>query len=207
MEAHSNWNAINNTSDIMKLLQLIQTCMTQWQSKKNQFHAAYDTKYRLYSLRQGQNMSDADYPDKSKDNVSVLKQFRSNIGAHGTIHDNIARDTTVNKNIPSTSQEINTATKRAREQYLAIMFLFGNDKQQYGTMLRSLENNYIWGMDTYPPTLVAVYEYLVNYKQEHNQTKTEKTGLAFYNRQEDGPGEGQKWQNGENKQRTVTITR
>ena len=42
LEAHADWNTINGSSDIIELLRLIQTCMTQQQTRKHPIHNIMD---------------------------------------------------------------------------------------------------------------------------------------------------------------------
>jgi hypothetical protein len=43
------------------------------------------------------------------------------------------------------------------------MFLVNSDRAGYGSLVRDIENEYTQGSDTYPTTLSAAYDYLVNY--------------------------------------------
>jgi type IV secretory pathway TrbF-like protein len=44
MEANEEWDHINNESNIIDLLQLIQNCMTQWQTRQNPILTLMDAK-------------------------------------------------------------------------------------------------------------------------------------------------------------------
>ena len=82
------------------------------------------------------------------------------------------------------------AKDRAKDEYLAVMFMMNSDPNRFGDLVRGIENDYTRGSDTYPATLSAAYDYLVNYrtapKPNNNDPDPE---LSFYN--EDGTGRGQ----------------
>jgi hypothetical protein len=44
MEANEEWDHINNESNIIDLLQLIQNCMIQWEMRQKPIHTLMDAK-------------------------------------------------------------------------------------------------------------------------------------------------------------------
>ena len=51
MEAHADWAAIDAASNVMRLLGLVQNCMTQRQTRKHPVHTLIDSEMGIYGLR------------------------------------------------------------------------------------------------------------------------------------------------------------
>ena len=56
--------------------------------------------------------------------------------------------------------------QEARDIYLTTAFLLGCDHAQYGKLMENMENDYLQGCSTYPKTLAAAFNLLVNWKQD-----------------------------------------
>jgi hypothetical protein len=54
--------------------------------------------------------------------------------------------------------------KEAQEQYLAAAFMLGSNRNRYGKLIESLENDYLQGCNNYPKTLMSAYNLLTNWK-------------------------------------------
>ena len=81
MEAHQDWNAINDASNVMELLGLVQACITQQQTRKHPVHMLMDAKAQVYSFCQ-KGTSDSEYYDRFKDAVQITDQLGGNFGVH-----------------------------------------------------------------------------------------------------------------------------
>jgi thiamine monophosphate synthase len=79
MEANEEWECINDESNVMDLLQLIQNCMTQRQTRQKPVHALLDAEAQVFVFRQ-KALADNEYYDKFKDLVSIAEHLGSNIG-------------------------------------------------------------------------------------------------------------------------------
>jgi hypothetical protein len=93
-----------------------------------------------------------------------------------------------------TPEERTHAKERAKDQYLVVMFLVNSDKKRYGALVQDIENEYTRGLDTYPTSLSAAYDYIINYHASRNaNTDINEGGVAFYTRDHDndsGRGRG-----------------
>jgi hypothetical protein len=71
-------------------------------------------------------------------------------------------------------------TQRDKDQFLAVMFLVNSDRARNGSLVRDVENEYTRGSDTYPTTLSAAYDYLVNYRGDGRSSAhdPDKSGLS-----------------------------
>lgn len=186
MEANEQWERINETSDVMDLLQLIQNCMTQRQTRQKPVHTLMDAEAQIYGFRQ-KNLANNEYYDKFKDLVTIAERLGSNIGAQTDQVEAILQTIAADPDMP-TEAERAQAQDQAKDQYLAVMFLVNSDKKQYGGLIRDIENEYTRGSDTYPTTLSAAYDYIVNYRADRtHQGEIDEGRLAFYTRDENDP--------------------
>jgi hypothetical protein len=51
IEAHQDWATIDANTDVIQLLRVIQLCMTQRQTRKNEVHALYDSVAIIFSYK------------------------------------------------------------------------------------------------------------------------------------------------------------
>jgi hypothetical protein len=72
LEADTEWDHVNTSSNLIGLLKLIQQCMIQRQTRKYNVHTVFDAEYAFYTLQQGRHMSNHDYYTKFKDVVKTL---------------------------------------------------------------------------------------------------------------------------------------
>ena len=189
MEASEEWECINDESNVMDLLQLIQKCMTQRQTRQKPVHTLMDAEAQVFSFRQ-KNLADNEYYDKFKDLVSIAERLGSNIGAQADRVNAILQEIAADPDIP-TEPERRQAREQAKDEYLAVMFLVNSDRQCYGSLVRDIENEYTRGADTYPMTLSTAYDYIVNYRPAKSSSNVDEGGLAFYTRDgDDSSGRG-----------------
>jgi hypothetical protein len=190
MEASEQWASINDASDVMELLKLIQNCMIQRQTRQKPIHSLLDAEAQVYGFRQ-RTLPNNEYYEKFKDLVTNAERLGSNIGAHPervtTILASIAADPTA-----PTTVERDQAKEVAKDQFLAVMFLLNCDRNRYGTLIRDIENEYTRGTDTYPSSLSAAYDYIVNYRPDTRTTQPnpDESGLSYHTEDGNNPGRG-----------------
>ena len=80
LEAHAEWDNINTQTEVIGLLRIIQGCMTQKQTRKNEVHSLVEAEALVFSYKQGRNTSDNDYYEKFKDNVTTAERMGGSIG-------------------------------------------------------------------------------------------------------------------------------
>jgi hypothetical protein len=62
---------------------------------------------------------------------------------------------------------LNDAEKaEAKEQYIAVAFVLGADKNRFGQLIDKLQNDLLQGYDGYPKTLSAAYHLISNWRVE-----------------------------------------
>ena len=189
LEAHADWNTINGGSDIIELLRLIQTCMTQRQTRKHPIHNIVDNEKTVLNFKQGCGMSDNDYYQRFQDAVDVAEHAGEAVGVQ---EDRIIAElehVTIDADVP-TEEERTRATQIARDKYLAVLFLLNSDKRRYGALITNISNKFVRGNDTYPTTLTGAYDYIVNYTEVNTPNGLgDEGGLSSYNEHDDG-GQG-----------------
>jgi hypothetical protein len=158
MEVNKRWGWINDASDVMALLQLVQQGMIQHQTRQKPTHTLLDAETQVYAFKQ-QHLVNNEYYEKFKDLVTNAEWLGSD---------------------------------RAKDQFLAVMFLVNSNRARYGSLVRDIENEYTRGSDTYPTTLSAAYDYLMNYRVDKtsNTHDPDESGLSYYTEDESGRGEG-----------------
>jgi hypothetical protein len=82
------------------------------------------------------------------------------------------------------------ALDQAKDQYLAVMFLMNSDRNRYGSLVRNVENEYTRGTDTYPVTLSAAYDYIVNWPDGKGLMQDPDPELLYYTEDNEGQGHG-----------------
>jgi hypothetical protein len=186
MEANKDWAEINGASDVIKLLGLIQTCMTLRQTRQYDVHALIKAELRMYMFKQGKHMSNHDYYEKFRDNVTTVERLGGEVGTHASWIIALLKGIAD----PTTAQKVD-ATWSAKDRYLAVLFLLRSDQNRYGGLVRDIKNEYTRGTNSYPLTLTAAYDYLVNYQAEKQARGGDgEGGLAFYTSKEQQGDEG-----------------
>jgi hypothetical protein len=111
--------------------------------------------------------------------VSSAKCLGSNIGVHTTRVNAILTDIATVADAPM-PEERTRAKERAKDQYLAVMFLVNSNRKRYGALFQDIENEYTRGLETYPTSLSAPYNYIINYHTSRNaNTDIDEGGVAF----------------------------
>jgi hypothetical protein len=63
-------------------------------------------------------------------------------------------------------EERDDLQKDAQLRYLAVAFILGSDRPQFGRLIENIENDYLQGQNNYPTTVTAAYNLLTNWKQD-----------------------------------------
>ena len=121
MEASDMWDGINESSNVMKLLQLIQNCMIQCQTHQKPIHSLLDTEVQVYGFKQ-MTLLNNEYYEKFKDLVTNANCLGSTIGMHPEHIKKIVGDIAIDPDV-STNKELEQAKDMAKDEFLAVMFL------------------------------------------------------------------------------------
>jgi hypothetical protein len=178
LEASTTWAAINDGSDVIRLLQLVQTCMMQRQTRQYPLHSLWDAENHVFKFQQ-RNLANNEYYDKFKDLVANAERLGSDMGAHSARVEAILQEVAVDPDMP-TAAETTQARERAKDEFLAVMFIMNCDRRRYGTLVRDIENEFTRGTNTYPTTLNTAYDYIVNFRGDGQGGSNPDEGVAFY---------------------------
>jgi hypothetical protein len=88
MEAHQDWTDIDEASNVIGLLTIVQVCMTLRQTRKHEVHSLFDAEAFVLtykqSYKQSKQTSNHEYCKKFKDSVATAERFGSDIGLHAS---------------------------------------------------------------------------------------------------------------------------
>ena len=138
-------------------------------------------------------MTNSRYLEKFKELTEMVNYFGISIGQETQRVSAYIRHIATDHANP-TAEERSQASNHAKEEYLAVLFLWHSDPGHYSSLLADLENSYTRGIDEYPKTLSRAYDYLVNYKSPNKTYSSDpnKGGLSFVTQSNQEPaGRGQ----------------
>ncbi|MFN7263281.1 MAG: reverse transcriptase domain-containing protein, partial [Cyanobacteriota bacterium] len=171
----ATWSSINNNSDVIGLLKLIQSNSTIKNAQTEESHAVLDALTAFTNFRQ-MRLSNSDYLQAFKDRVEHLERVFGPIG-----HDKprvkayLERAHTAEKYSVS---EITEAQAACREALLATAFVFGADKKRYGELHTQLLNNHTLHKTGYPKTLTEAFDVLNKWKTPAGDRRVQQ-GATF----------------------------
>jgi hypothetical protein len=127
--------------------------LTIQQAKKKAF---------LYVQKSG--MANADYMEEFMAIIGVVETYGGEWGQEpGLIRAKLQAANVADPDNP-TPDELDDAKEAARDDFLAMMFLSGADKDRYWKLRNELSNDYAKGVSNYPCTLDGMLRLLNNYK-------------------------------------------
>jgi hypothetical protein len=164
IKSHAEFQDKYNSNDCMWMLRQIKAVTLQFDSKRNGFISAMDTRANFLNCRQQTWQS----PDLY---MEALKGWADNLEYHGG---SIAESYTLvpeidDKGVTRTIAERKTI---ARDRTLGVAYIRGADHTRYGILTAELANQYAMGTDNYPVDLNAAFSMLVNYTTPVNASRT-----------------------------------
>ena len=121
-------------------------------------------KRQFFLLSQGRNTV-GEYYELFKNQTDVLSHIGAGIGDDDAITKQVLRSQGINTDEATEAQE-EAAEIQGTEWYLALAFLMGSDRSQFGRLLEKLENDFTAGHDNYPKTLTDSYNMLLEWKDD-----------------------------------------
>ena len=167
LKSHHDYETVSTKSDTIKLLTIIRQEMTGFTERRYLPHALHAMLRKFYTLSQGRR-SNREYYDYFTNLVDALEEVGANIGAHSGIEKQVLEEHDINPARASDAEKQAAKTK-AKERYLAVAFLLGSCRNDYGLLIQDIENDSLTSRDKgltgkYPETVEEAYEYLNNYK-------------------------------------------
>ena len=170
-------------SDALCLLKMICGIAFNFESQKYVHLSMHEAMRRYYLTKQDRNMTCQAYLDLHTNNWEVVEHCSGMVGVHPGLINAALEDMDVSNVDLAMVTQMGLASEKVKEAQLAIAFLMGADRVQYGGLLAELENDYLKGSDQYPKTMVAAYNLLVNYKIDMTRVgaTASSDGMAFTN--------------------------
>ena len=166
IESHPDWHTVNNNSDVISILKLIQSAVVTKNTSKNEVHSYVDAVHAFYSFKQHNNMSHSEYLDRFKDLVEVILQHGGDLGAD---YDRVNRylKEELNKDPELiTNEDRMKAVEACRERFLAVCLLVKGNKNRVGDLIIDIANEFTRNptASSYPRTLTKAYDMIINYR-------------------------------------------
>ena len=186
LTASEAWQGIQVDTDLMGLLRLIRQCLYTGATTKKDAVSLQEAEEALFHFKQGEHMSNHEYLEKFRDIVKWVEHHGGEPGCQDSRVNPILQWTAMDPTTPTTD-EINKARVRVRNEYLGILFIRKSDPKRYGQLVAELQNNHTCGADQYPQTLTRGYELLVNYHSPRPGGRIDRQdgGVSFLNNQDD----------------------
>ena len=156
---------MSTTGDAIELLKNIKDTTYNYQSQKHLAHAIHDAKRRLYTFVQSRHMTTQAYYEQFNNLIDVV----NHIGGTYAMEPGLLEQLAATKGKAVSNLDI-TEKAEAKEQYIAVAFLLGTDKNRFGQLVNKLQNDFLQGYDGYPKTLSAAYQLIINWKDNSQRT-------------------------------------
>jgi len=127
--------------------------------------ALHNAKKYFYLMRQDKSMTDYDYLERFRNQVSVIEEYGGSLIGHDSV---LVIDQLKEMDPGLTPQtadakQMEEATEKAKEKYLACALLNSSDQIRHGKLLNDLSNDYARGSDNYPATINDAFHLMLNY--------------------------------------------
>ena len=156
LEGLPTWEAMDDSSDIIIMIKMINSLSHQTTDQKYHPLSLYMAKKRVFGLQQGPHMTNAQLVEKPKVRVEVIEEIGGAIEADtNLVKQKLAAYL---KDIMVDSADVNTAhtteaQRRALEQYLAVILLCAEDRVRADRrILKELKNDVLKGQSAFPAT-------------------------------------------------------
>jgi hypothetical protein len=143
--------------------------------------ALHNAKMRLFSLRQGKDVTNDKFLETFQTHVSVIEQFRGEIGRDTII---ISKELEIRglsvKDV--TEAQIAESSNTGKGKYLATALIRASYRSRYVRMLDDLQNQYLNGYNNYSDSVTAAYHLLTHYVVNPQSTAriiNNSEGVAF----------------------------
>ena len=137
-----------------------------FESQRYQALQTYELNVKFSNLKQNRFTRNSDYLEKFNNHVEAMDACNCTIGFSKAMVNTIlaSRKPTLSVEI-ATAIEYQAALDKARDKYLGAAFLAGSDINRYGSLLETLENDYLRGDKAcYPNDVNKAYTLITNFK-------------------------------------------
>ena len=174
IESDVDFTEVEEDMDSIALLVIIRSINFAMNAEKNPYQALHEAKRRFYSFKQERTVTCSAYLEKFQNMLQVIETVGGVIGKEpGLIELELEdmRPPVLPKENARPEQKA-LAILRARDKYLAMMFLMNSDRNRYGKLIEELGNEYLKGnLQAFPTDLIDMYRIMINWKCDPKQRR------------------------------------
>jgi hypothetical protein len=171
LRAIAHFQTIENDGNVTELLKEIRGVSHQLEANTSVYDSLHEAKRKFYTYRQGDNESNAKHLQNYKSIVEVIEHFGGNIFRYLALvkfeKEKDRKLGTLSAEDENTTETILHYERVVREKMMAVAFLKSANNKRYDVLMKSIRENFAFGMDVYPSTLHAAYELL----ESHSSTR------------------------------------
>jgi hypothetical protein len=180
LESTEGFTSVWEEGQGISLLKMIKNITYSFQSQKYPGQSLFDAKKRFYNQVQGRTATVKEYFIQFQNLVDVIKHSGGNI-----TDDNGMETFVLNGRSKATMNagDVEALATDIENRLLASAFLMCADRQRFGRLIKSIENDFIEGRDKYPTSVSDAYHRLTNYTYDPRLGQREVGGgeIAFVN--------------------------
>lgn len=191
MRTYDEWENIQANLTIIALLELIRTAMYSGTATSKSTLTSIEAELGLLNCKQSKKMSNSKYLEVFRNRVEVFILLGGEPGTWTSRVNAVLATDDVDAQAP-TDDEKTAAAEKAREEYLAVLFINNCDASKYGKRVLDLKVKYVEGAgsDPYPTTLARALEMLETWdevfrRSKRNRSTTDESGIAYATTDED----------------------
>ena len=167
LKTHPDYEVVASGQDVISLLATIKSLTFQYDAMQYPPEALKNAVMKFYKFFQGRDMTTTHFYERFKNLAQVVEEHGGELGNDkGLINAELAliTGTPYSEGATYTATQMTQARDRARDKYLAVLFLGASDRGRFSEVTTGLHNEFIKGQDNYPKTLTAAYTLLMETK-------------------------------------------
>ena len=176
IESLGNYYELSSSSNGIDLLVTIRDAAFDYQSQKYRIETINEALRRILTFRQGPTMTTQEFYEQFLNKIEVYIHQGGSVEPHpGSVV------TLANENGWDINNLTKTEKSMAKEAEWANIFIINSDRVRYGSLLISLQNEFLNGCNKYPKTLNEAYNRLTYWREEKstNQYSIANDGVTF----------------------------
>lgn len=158
----SGYGVMAGELDGLGLLRNIRDPTFNFQSQTYLAHSLHESKRRFYSMTQGKHVNTQAYLEQFQNMIDVIQHTGGIIGQDPGMERAVMIKHELNPKTITTT-ELDEVRKEAQGRILGVAFLLNADRNRFGKLVESLQNDYLQGQNNYPNTIAAAYNLLINW--------------------------------------------
>ena len=155
LESSEDFKEISDNSDSLALLKAIKKVSFHYESQKFGPQAMHESLIAFYNCKQDSRMTTDAYLEVFNNTVAIVEYCGGTIGTSIELERAMGRERGINDILTLDDDERRELQADAQERFLAVAFIMGADKQQFGTLMLDIENRYLTSRnhETFPSLL------------------------------------------------------